>query len=124
MFLRTHYTNARLAKIYPSVSDACGRCDFSPANHVHRFWSCAELRSFWSYIFDILSRSYGYISAPNSLSAVFGNALLTGAPKDLRHLLARRMILLNWKLPNPPAHSRWVVEVLHNLKLEKLRFTL
>lgn len=130
MFFRTHYTNARLAKIYPYVSDACGRCDFSPANHVHMFWSCAELRSFWSYIFDILSRAYGYVIAPNSLSAVFGIASLTGTPKNLKQalafttLLARRLILPNWKLPNPPARSRWVVEVLHNLKLEKLRFTL
>ena len=48
VFFRTYYTSARLAKIYPSVSDACGRCDFSPANHVHMFWSCAKLVSFWS----------------------------------------------------------------------------
>lgn len=35
VLFRTHYTNARLTKIDPSVSDSCGRCKSSPANHVH-----------------------------------------------------------------------------------------
>ena len=115
-----------LLKYTPLISDACGKCEFSPANHCHMFWSCSKLESFWLYIFDTLSRAYGYVIAPNSLSAVFGIAPLTGAPKNLKQalafttLLARRLILLNWKLPIPPARSRWVTEVLHNLKLEKL----
>ena len=93
VFFRTHYTNARLAKIYPAVSDAYGRCDYSPANHVHMFWSCVKLGSFWSYIFDTLSRAYGYVIAPNSLSAVFGIAPLTGAPKNLKQALAFTTLL-------------------------------
>ena len=39
-------------------------------------------------------------------------------------LLARRLILLNWRLFRPPTHNRWIKEVLDNLKLEKLRSSL
>lgn len=94
------------------------------------FWSCAKLGSFWSYIFDTLTRAYGYAIAPNCLSAIFGTVPFTGVPKNLKQALAfttlsaRRLILLNWKLPSPPLHSHWVREVLYNLKLERLRFTL
>lgn len=127
---RAHYTNARLAKIYPSVSNSCSRCDSSPADHVHMFWACVKLKPFWQAIFDTLSKAYDYSITPNSLSGIFGVAPSLDAPKKLKQalafstLLARRLILLNWKLPNSPSHSRWVREVLNNLKLEKLRLSL
>lgn len=34
------------------------------------------------------------------------------------------LILLNWKLPPPPSHVRWVREVLYKLKLEKPCYSL
>ena len=39
-------------------------------------------------------------------------------------LLARRLILCNWKSSAPPSHSRWVREVLSVLKLERIRCTI
>ena len=39
VIFRVHYTNARLVKIYPGISDSCNRCKQSPANHTHMFWS-------------------------------------------------------------------------------------
>lgn len=35
-----------------------------------------------------------------------------------------RLILLDWKPTRPPSYNRWVKEVLHKLKLEKLRSSL
>ena len=67
---------------------------------------------------------------PLRYPALFGilrNNILTA---EARHsmafctLLARRLILLNWKHNLPPSYTRWVKEVLHNLKLERLRFSL
>jgi hypothetical protein len=39
-------------------------------------------------------------------------------------LLARRLILLNWKRPVPPSHTRWLKGIMFCLKLEKIKFTL
>ena len=39
-------------------------------------------------------------------------------------LLARHLILLNWKRPVPPSHTRWLKEIMFYLKLEKIKYTL
>lgn len=39
-------------------------------------------------------------------------------------LLAHKLILLNWKVAHSPSHIRWIWEILYNLKLDKLRFSL
>uniref|UniRef100_A0A3P9JW43 Reverse transcriptase domain-containing protein n=1 Tax=Oryzias latipes TaxID=8090 RepID=A0A3P9JW43_ORYLA len=127
---RVHYTNARLAKIYPSISDACSRCHLSPANHAHMFWSCPVIAALWTDVFDTLTRAYRYTVTPNPMSAIFGLPPTSDTPSALKRavafttLLARRLVLLNWKLPRPPSHVRWVREVLYNLKLERLRYSL
>ncbi len=36
-------------------------------------------------------------------------------------LLARRLILLNWKSPHPLFYTRWVKDFLYFMKLEKIR---
>ncbi|XP_058262277.1 uncharacterized protein LOC131363589 [Hemibagrus wyckioides] len=118
---KIHYTNARLARIFPILS---------PANHVHMFWSCPKLTSFWTHIFDTLTRAYEHIIVPNPLSAIFSMSLITDLPGAAKQalafttLLARKLILLRWKLAHPPSHKHWVKEVLYNLQLEKLRFSL
>ena len=64
LMYRIHYTNAKLARIYPTVSDACNRCNQSPANHFHMFWSCPKLTNFWQNIFDTLGGAYGKTIPP------------------------------------------------------------
>lgn len=39
-------------------------------------------------------------------------------------LLARRLMLLNWKSDRPPCFDRWICEVMHFPKIEKIRYTL
>ena len=70
---RIHYTNAKLAKIYPTVSEACNRCNQSPATHCHMFWSCPKLKTFWQRIFDTIGSAYGQLIPSNPISAVFGS---------------------------------------------------
>lgn len=130
VFYKIHYTNAKLSKIYPTVSDNCTRCGQSPANHVHMFWACPKLSAFWRDVFNTLTQAYGQTIVPNALSAIFGippNTNISGPLKcalAFTTLLARRLILFKWKLPHPPTHDHWVKDVLFNLKLEKLRFSL
>ena len=69
---RAHFTNAKLAKVYPSHSDACNRCKQSPADHVHMFWSCPSLTSFWSSIFQTLKQALSFNLDLNPLTALFG----------------------------------------------------
>ena len=94
------------------------------------FWACSKLGAFWENIFQTLSQAYGQTILPNPLSAIFGippDGNLSGSLKQalaFTTLLARRLILLKWKLSHPPSHDHWVREVLYNLKLEKLRFSL
>ena len=127
---RIHYTNAKLARIYPAVNDACNRCNQSPATHCHMFWSCPKLTTFWQNIFNTISGAYGQTVLPNPISAIFGSPSDIDLPAVVKRvlsfstLLARRLILLDWKLPCPPSYNRWIRDVLYNLKLEKLRFSL
>ena len=127
---RTYYTNHRLSKFYPNFADACNRCNQSPADIIRMFWSCPKLADFWSKIFDTLHKAYHCVTKPHPLSALFGipysNTLTVEAQHSLAFctLFARRLILLTWKQALPPSYDRWIKEVLYNLKLERLRFSL
>lgn len=39
-------------------------------------------------------------------------------------LLARCLILSNWKSDRPPSFCRWICEVMHFLQIEQIRYTL
>ena len=74
--------------------------------------------------------AYNIVVDPDSLSALFGIPHNKELSAEVKHaisfctLLARRLILLNWKNVLPPSYDRWIKEVLHDLKLERLRFSL
>uniref|UniRef100_A0A671TVY8 Reverse transcriptase domain-containing protein n=1 Tax=Sparus aurata TaxID=8175 RepID=A0A671TVY8_SPAAU len=126
---RAHFTNAKLAKIYSSHSDACNRCKQSPADHAHMFWTCPGLTDFWSDIFQTLKQALNISLEPNPLTALFGLPPTKNFPNTTQRvmafttLLARRTILLKWKHVSPPTHNSWIREILQCLQLEKLRFS-
>ena len=113
---KAHFTNARLAKIFPNRSDACERCRQSPAGHVRMFWTCPQLTSFWSNIFDTLNQVLNCNLGPNPLTALFGITPDLCLPATSQcviaftTLLARRAILLKWKQASPD--DRWIQDVL------------
>ena len=96
------------------------------------FRSCPKLADCWSKIFDTLHKAYcGHcVANPHLMSAMFGiphgNTLTAEAQHSMAFctLHARCLILLNWKQDLPPSYDRWIREVLYNLKLERLRFSL
>ncbi len=49
---RLHFTNSKLAKIYPNISLVCSKCSQSPATTAHMFWLCPKLEEFWKKIFE------------------------------------------------------------------------
>ncbi len=126
---RVHFTNAKLAKIFPNRSDACNRCKQSPADHLHMFWSCPRLMDYWSDIFRTLSQALNTTIAPNALTVLFGLPPVSVVPSTAQcviaftTLLARCAILLKWKHASPPSHEDWIQEVLQCIHLEKIRYS-
>lgn len=126
---RAHLTKIKLSKIYKDVDPTCDRCHLAAASHIHMFWSCSALFSYWQRIFDTLSDVTGKRMEPNAVTALFGVISAT-APFSLEErsfiafvsLLARRLILLKWKSATPPSHLHWVKDVLYFAKLEKIRY--
>lgn len=114
---RAHFTNVKLAKIYPNHSDACNHCKQSSADHVHMFWSCPSLTESLEYIRPKTKRPLNTNLELNPLTALFGLPLPKNLPVTTQHvvafttLLARRAILLKWKLVSPPTHNSWIREI-------------
>ena len=130
---RVYWTKVRLARIYDDIDPTCDRCRQAPANLLHMFWTCPALQSFWSAIFDTISDVLLLQIDPSPIISLFG-VLPENTRRGLRKyqydfvafvtLLARRLILMHWKKRYPPSHSRWISDILHFLKLEKIKYTL
>lgn len=127
---RLHFSRERLAHIYPNTDPHCLRCHQGLATLGHMFWSCPSLTSFWTQIFDAFTHMCGSHIPLDPVTAVFGvigdhvkistsqtYAIAFGS------LLARRLILRQWKSANSPSFLCWVKEVLASLPLEKLRYS-
>ena len=128
---RVYYTKARLSRIYKDVSPECYRCRQAPADLIHTFWLCPSLHKFWTDIFASLSAIVGQIIEPTPLGALFGvfpsMPSLSKSERDVLAfvtLLARRLILINWKSPTSPSHTHWIRDTLYCVKLEKIRLSL
>ena len=126
---RTHWTKARLARIYENIDPTCEKCHQTPVTHAHMFWSCASLNTFWTDIFATLTELTGMPIEPNPMTALFGisEVPMSRTQADLIAfvtLLARRLILMKWKSPTPPSHTQWIRDIFNNLQLEKIRYTL
>lgn len=127
---RLHYSNEKLSRIYPDVNPECPRCSHNPATLGHMFWSCRSLTSFWAKIFEAISHIGAVNVDPDPLIAVFGTApseeqfttLQLNAIAFLT-LMARRLILMQWKSVKPPSFKHWVKEVLSMIPLEKLKYS-
>ncbi len=125
---RTHLTKVRLSQIYKDVDPTCDRCHQAPASHVHMFWSCSALQSYWEEIFRSMSKVAGKLIKPNAMTALFGVSLpmvplssLEAAFIAFVTLLARRLTLFKWKCPTAPSHTVWIKEIFNCVNLEKIR---
>ncbi len=94
------------------------------------FWTCPALGPLWSAVFETFSYICEKEIEPDPIIAVFGvtseNLLLPPGQSDalaFSSLLARRLILLQWKSNKPPTHVKWVESVMAYLKLGKLKYS-
>lgn len=89
---RVYYTNAKLAKIYPSIIDSCNRCKQSPADLIHMLWECPKLFNTWTKIFISLRDTFAIDLDNSPLLDIFEMIVDVNLSVP-----ARRLILLKWK---------------------------
>ena len=129
IFHRIYYTKSKLSQIYPDIDDRCERCNTTPADMAHMFWTCPKLREFWSSVCKTLNDAFGTKMKPSAEMAIFG-VFVNEITMATHHknafafasLLARRRIVLKWKSPNPPKVSVWLSDLMLFLKLEKIKY--
>ena len=127
---RLHFSRDRLAAIYPNTDPHCLRCHQGIATIGHMFWACPALTNFWTKIFEAFTHMCGRLIPPDPITAIFGvraEEVQTSTSQAyaiaFASLLARRLILRQWKSANPPSFLCWVKEVLAFLPLETLRYS-
>uniref|UniRef100_A0A3P8RWR8 Reverse transcriptase domain-containing protein n=1 Tax=Amphiprion percula TaxID=161767 RepID=A0A3P8RWR8_AMPPE len=127
---RLHYSNDKLAKIYPNFSPTCIRCHQTRATTGHMFWNCQSLNSFWKNISEVLSYMCRKLITVSPFISIFGVpppeiTVPASQAKAIAFasLMARRLILLQWKSDKPPSFDSWIREMLSMLQLEKLRYS-
>ncbi len=84
------------------------------------FWTCPQLATFWSGVFDILNKALITNIDHEPLLALFGVSLRPGlTAQDIKTIkvvafttiLVRQAILLEWKHTSPPTHDRWISDI-------------
>lgn len=128
---RLHFSKLKLSKMYKNVDPTCNRCGQEPASLAHMFWKCPNITSYWVKVFQSLSDIINKPLDPDPASALLGIHITDPSLSNNQHriitfvtLLARRLILLNWKQQKPPTLSTLMKEIMEHLQLEKLRFLL
>ena len=126
---RLHYSGNKLAKLFNIPDSGCPRCGQTPASLGHMFWTCPSLNNYWKQIFDVFSQICRKEITPSFHSAIFGilppDCAATSPQTNalaFASLLARRLILLNWKSAKSPSFQQWLKDVMSFLPLEKLRY--
>lgn len=113
------------------MDPTCDRCRQAPATLYHTFWLCPELIPFWSSIFKSISDIFLLKLEPSPLVALFGLNLTNVSLSSLQSnalafclIIAKRIILLNWKNPSPPNYFHWMYDLLQFIQIEKIRYTI
>lgn len=126
---RFYYCKVSLHKFYPDVSPLCDKCKSAEGSLLHSFWECPLIQQFWSSIFFFYSAVYQRDIAPDRDMVLFGCSMETQSfPQQLRSALvlgtvvAKRLILAEWKTSSAPRFNTWLNEIVNIISLEKLRF--
>lgn len=101
---RWYLTPSRLSIMYPSVSPLCFRGCNMKGTMIHIWWECPKIRSFWTKIFQIISKVTA-LTVPRSPLTALLNHQIPGAPKYKHKLIffillgAKLTLAKAWKLP-------------------------
>lgn len=128
---RLHYSKTKLNRIFPSVSAICDKCKSNDGTLAHLFWDCHKLRGFWDDIFHLYSVIYNKPLQPDGIFAIlhcstYSITLPTALQEALMFgmVIAKRVILREWKSCSPPCFKQWLNDMVSCLYLEELRYTI
>ncbi len=115
IFNRIYFTPAKLQTMALIPSGNCWRCNSSPGDIVHMFFSCPLLTTFWQKIVENISDNLGTsITITPSLCLLNVTKDIKGVGvKHLKWLkvaitTAKRVILRHWKDSEPPTYQEWL----------------
>ena len=111
------------------MSPVCDRCQGAEGTSSHSFWFCPKLHRYWQDIFSWYSAAYNLAVLPEVELAIFGYAgTVSSFPYYVQlalmlgMMVAKRIILREWKSTVPPCFQRWLAEMASVIHLEKMRF--
>lgn len=110
---RIDYTPARLASIYSTVQAECWRCSFAPTAADHIFWSCPQIKQYWSGVTSCISEVLMTpipMTVKVCLLGLVEEVVPSCAHRTLLSILlfyGRKAILLQWRRPGAPALCFW-----------------
>ncbi len=111
-----YYTKTKLHKMFSSVSPFCDKCKVTEDTTARAFWFCPSRSGFWTSIFDWYSKAYNRPLLLDTELAIFGFSQHTSSlPNALQQALtlsmivAKRLLLKNWKSSSPPSFWLWTV---------------
>nr|XP_057947055.1 uncharacterized protein LOC131140546 [Doryrhamphus excisus]XP_057947056.1 uncharacterized protein LOC131140546 [Doryrhamphus excisus]XP_057947057.1 uncharacterized protein LOC131140546 [Doryrhamphus excisus] len=126
-----HFSKEKLHNIYPDVSPICDKCRSSKATHLHSYALCPKIYSFWSGVFDIMSKVLGIVLKPEPLLIILGVSesfqMLNKAQQcfiSYGLIIAKKLILMLWKSVSVPSTKMWLEELTNTLHLERIRYIL
>ena len=128
---RLHYSKSRLHAIYPNSSPLCDKCKQEAGTLAHQFWLCPKLNSYWSLIFDYLSKAFDKNIEPDPILALFGSVTTSSILNSFERqaislctLLAKRLILQQWKSETSPVFQQWLRDLGKVLNMERIRYAM
>lgn len=117
-------------KYFPDTNPLCNHCNSSPTFHGHMFWYYVNLQELWSLTFKTITECHNKTINSCPSIATFETppdpCTLSKLGDDCvafdTYSLARCLILLKWKDARPPTFSGWIKDLLHFLKLKKIKY--
>lgn len=95
------------------------------------FCRCPSMLRFWSSVFRTYSSVTGQTISPDPLISSFRvippQYFLSKSHSNIiaySSLLARRLILIEWKDSQPPTFGQWIKSVMYHIHLGKIKCTL
>lgn len=117
--LYTGFNIQKLNIMYPTISPECNRYKMADGSQAHLFWVCHLLNGFWSSIYDWFSKVYSRdIPLDPKLTLLGCSEVFLDCTLEeqqtlmLGMVVAKKIILLDWKTSSPPCFKKWLNEMI------------
>lgn len=128
LFLRAHFTPARLHAMGILDSPVCGKCLKDHGDLIHLTWRCPKLRLYWVGVLNTINSVFQTSIPLNTkpcLLGIFDDFPLMAPTREVvaRALFqAWRVILRHWKSTDSSSNKEWIQCMGESLRLEKYIF--